>query len=94
MGKGANITTKDNRGSPRVIEEINNSNQKNSEEFLEENMDKDGLMKKYWMVNINYQHSLDKFKRCKDSQMERETIEEMELNIKKLNMLFHEILLL
>ena len=47
-----------------------------------------------WMTNINYQHSLDKFKKCKDSQMERETVEEMELNIKKVNKLFYEILLL
>ena len=57
-------------------------------------MDKDGLIEKDWMVNILYQHSLDKFKRFKDCQMEREIVEEIELNIKKLNMLFHEILLL
>lgn len=44
--------------------------------------------------NINYQHSLNKFKNCMDCQLEKEAIEEMDLNIIKLNKFLHEALLI
>jgi len=43
---------------------------------------------------MDYQISMDKYRNCKCYIMKKETLKEIELNMKKLNMLSHEVLLL
>ena len=63
-------------------------------EHQQERLEREEKEESGWMTNMSYQYSLDKFRKCKDCQTEKETIEEMELNIKKIQKLSHEILLL
>ncbi len=65
-----------------------------AQEDQKENSGREERIEYRWMTNIDYQHSIEKYKNCKDCRIEKEILEEIEINVKKLNMLSHEVLLL
>ena len=66
----------------------------NREEITDTGKDTEDIMEPGWKEDINYQHSLIKFKKCKECLLEKEVIEEMDQNILKLKKVMHEALLI